>query len=85
MSFGITGAVIGGVGLVSSAYGQHKQRKTAKKQAEAQEKQIKEQMLIEKRKEGEADSEINRRKLLRQGGGRSLLMSAPQGSQTLGG
>ena len=80
------GTAIAAVGAGSSAYSQKKQRKLSKKAAGEQEKLMQEQTDLEKKKLAEAESEIGRKKALKQGGGRSLLMASnPQGATTIGG
>ena len=62
-------------------------RKIAKKANKEQKVMLQEQEKREKLRLAEAESEIGRRKAVRQGGGRSMLL-APQtqmGSQTIGG
>jgi hypothetical protein len=80
------GTGIAAIGTGSTIANQRKQRKVAKKQGKEQEKLLMKQELAEKKRLNEAESEIGRRKALKQGGGRSLLMaSAPQGATTIGG
>ena len=87
----MSGAWIGaGVALVGAAGGAHSQqkgRKLTKKGMKEQKEQLAEQEKSEKLRLAEAESEIGRRKSLRQGGGRSMLLSqgAQQGSTTIGG
>jgi hypothetical protein len=80
------GTTIAAVGTGSTIANQTRQRKVAKKQSKEQKKLLMEQEITEKKRLNEAESEIGRRKALKQGGGRSLLMaSAPQGATTIGG
>jgi hypothetical protein len=82
-----TGLAISAIGAGASADSQRKGRKLQKKGAKKQEEQMDMQRLDEKKRLGEAESEIGRKKALKQGGGRSMLMSAgsPQGASTIGG
>ncbi len=79
--------VISAIGAGAGADAQRKGRKLQKKGMKEQEKQMEAQRLDEKKRLGEAESEIGRKKALKQGGGRSMLMAAgsPQGATTIGG
>ena len=82
-----TGLAISAIGAGASADAQRKGRKLQKKGAKKQEEQMAAQRLDEQKRLGEAESEIGRKKALKQGGGRSMLMAAgsPQGASTIGG
>ena len=82
-----TGLAISAIGAGAGADAQRKGRKLQKKGMKEQEKQMAAQKLDEKKRLGEAESEIGRKKALKQGGGRSMLMAAgsPQGASTIGG
>jgi len=82
-----TGLAISAIGAGTSAVSQRKGQKLQKKGMKEQEKQMEMQKLDEKKRLGEAESEIGRKKALKQGGGRSMLMAAgsPQGASTIGG
>ena len=82
-----TGLAISAIGAGAGADAQRKGRKLQKKGMKEQEKQMAAQKLDEKKRLGEAESEIGRKKALKQGGGRSMLMAAgsPQGATTIGG
>jgi len=82
-----TGLAISAIGTGAGAVSQRKGRKLQKKGAKKQEEQMEMQRLDEKKRLGEAESEIGRKKALKQGGGRSMLMAAgsPQGASTIGG
>lgn len=86
-AIGIAGLIISALGAGASADAQQKGRKMAKRSAKEQKEQMFAQEQEEKKRLAEAESEIARRKALRQGGGRSLLLApqAQQGSQTIGG
>lgn len=80
------GVAIGALGAGAGADAQQKQRKMSKRGARKQELAMKAQSDIEKKKLADAEGEIGRKKALRQGGGRSMLMSsAPKGASTIGG
>ncbi len=81
------GGIISAIGVGAGADAQHKGRKLQKKGMKEQEKQMEAQRLAEEKRKGEAESEIGRKKALKQGGGRSMLMAAgsPQGATTIGG
>lgn len=82
----IIGAAIAAVGAGVSADAQQKQRKLSKRGSRKQELSMLKQAETEKKKLSEAEGEIGRKKALRQGGGRSMLMSsAPKGASTIGG
>ena len=86
-AIGIAGLIISALGAGASADSQQKGRKIAKRSAKEQKEQMFAQKQEEKKRLAEAESEIGRRKALRQGGGRFLLLApqAQQGSQTIGG
>ncbi len=82
-----TGLAISAIGAGASADAQRKGRKLQKKGAKKQEQQMAAQRLDEQQRLDEAESEIGRKKSLKQGGGRSMLMAAgaPKGATTIGG
>ena len=81
------GTAIAAAGAAGGAYSQKKGRKIARAGQAEQEKLMAKQREEEKKKLAEAEGEIGRRKALRQGGGRSMLMAptSQQGSNTIGG
>ena len=81
------GLILSTIGTGAGVASQQKGAKLAKKSNKEQKALLEEQEKREKLKLAEAESEIGRRKALRQGGGRSMLL-APQtqmGSTTIGG
>ncbi len=63
------------LGMSAMVRNQRNQQKLAEDQMKSQERMIKEQQLIEKKRKSTAESDINRRKALSSYGGRSMLMT----------